>query len=423
MALDLDALARALVESSPDYVVVFDADRRIRIVSDTTLELVNLSRDQAVGRRLTDLFDHSDYLGHARNTFEILDQVLAHVLATGVGHDDDDASRATRDLDVRPASVRLHPIRRDGEVVGATFTTRDLEMSGSLMFRRAAVGMAHVDRKGNLREANESLLELVGRERAEVQGQPFVRLVHPDDLDTGRSAIDDVLHGRAPDRQVELRLRRADGEERWALVSASSNHLGGEGVGGACVVVQDVTERVRLRDDLVAARERLQSLALHDSLTGLPNRTYLAHRLDDAQRAAARSGRHTAVLFVDLDGFKSVNDSVGHAAGDLLLVEVAERIASTLRPSDFAARFGGDEFVVACTNLSADPGDARAEAMAIAERICMALALPYTAGDHAWMLGASIGVAVSAAGDMTPDELLTAADADMYRAKASRSLG
>ena len=423
MATDLDALARALVESSPDYVVVFDADRRVRLVSDMTLELANLTREQAVGHRLTELFDHSDYLGFARNTFEILDQVLGHVLATGIGHDDDDASRATRDFEVRPASVRLHPIREGGVVVGAVFTTRDLEMSGSLMFRRAAVGMAHVDRKGNVREANDALLALVGRERSEVQGEPFARIVHPDDHDTGRSAIDDVLHGRAPDRQVELRLDRDDGEERWALVSASSNHLGGEGVGGACVVVQDVTERVRLRDDLVSARERLQSLALHDSLTGLPNRTYLLHRLGDAQRAAARTGRHTAVLFIDLDGFKSVNDSVGHAAGDRLLVEVGERLTATLRPADLASRFGGDEFVVACTELSADPADARAEAMTIAERICMALAMPFTTGDHAWMLGASIGIALSQGGTETPDELLTAADADMYRAKGARPLG
>ena len=417
-----DALARAVVESSPDLVVVYDADGRARLVSDGVCELVGLPRERLIGHRISEVIDDSDYLSFARDTYEILDQMVDHVIATGEAHVDDDGSRITRSFEIQPALLSLLPIRKDGAVVGAVFTAKDRMQSGSLMFRRAAVGMAHVDRRGNVREANDALLTLVERDRAKVQGAPFGNLLHPDDVDRGLAVVGDVLHGRAGERQAELRLAADEGEVRWALVSASSNQLGGEGVGGACVVVQDITTRVRLQDDLEAARERLQAMALHDPLTGLPNRTFLSHHLGDAQRAAQRGGRHVGVLFLDLDGFKAVNDSIGHRGGDRILQAVADRITATLRPLDFAARLGGDEFVVCCPDLDADEGVAREEASRIAERLAAVLSEPLVSDDHRWRLGASIGVAVSR-GEESPDDLLMVADAEMYRAKAARPLG
>jgi diguanylate cyclase (GGDEF)-like protein/PAS domain S-box-containing protein len=151
--------------------------------------------------------------------------------------------------------------------------------------------------------------------------------------------------------------------------------------------------------------------ALHDPLTGLANRTFLAAQLDRALRGAMRDGRTVAVLLLDVDRFKVVNDALGHTAGDQLLREVADRLRTIVRDADVAARLGGDEFVVACPRI-AHPHDVAV----LGQRIVDAFAQPFQAGGRAWHLGASIGIALSCPGT-TADELLRDADMAMYRAK------
>lgn len=173
-------------------------------------------------------------------------------------------------------------------------------------------------------------------------------------------------------------------------------------------------ERGRLEGELADERAKLAHLATHDPLTQLPNRTLLYDRIAHALRASRRYGGLTAVLFVDLDGFKAVNDLCGHETGDLLLVEVAERLASVVRPSDTVARLGGDEFVVLCERL-----DGAGEATAVAERVLEALRLPFTAGERAPAISASLGIAFPADGE-EPDALVGRADLAMYAAKRRR---
>jgi diguanylate cyclase (GGDEF)-like protein len=176
---------------------------------------------------------------------------------------------------------------------------------------------------------------------------------------------------------------------------------------GAVLAMDDVTERR-------AMEERLRTAALHDGLTGLPNRSLLADRLEQALLEARRSGTRIAVLYCDLDGFKSVNDGFGHTTGDQVLVAAAARLSATLRPGDTVARLGGDEFVLMCPRVE----DA-ADAAVIAERVTAAMAapVPTPAGDQ--QVGISVGLVLSQP-DSTPETLLTAADEAMYAVKRHR---
>jgi diguanylate cyclase (GGDEF)-like protein/PAS domain S-box-containing protein len=173
---------------------------------------------------------------------------------------------------------------------------------------------------------------------------------------------------------------------------------------------EEVTERKRVE-------ERLLHDALHDVLTGLPNRLFFMERLAQAMaRARRRSGETFAVLFMDLDRFKLVNDSLGHPAGDELLGGVARRLLGCLRPSDTVARFGGDEFAVLLEDLAGPAGATR-----VAERIQEAVATPFTLGGYEVFTGVSIGIALPSGLEDKPEELLQNADTAMYRAKSSRT--
>ncbi|MDR7276929.1 GGDEF domain-containing protein [Catenuloplanes atrovinosus] len=167
----------------------------------------------------------------------------------------------------------------------------------------------------------------------------------------------------------------------------------------------------------LARSARLARARLHDALTGLPNRALILERVDEAVAARRRtrpggSEGMVAVLFLDLDGFKPVNDAYGHAAGDALLKQVAARLTDTIRPEDTAGRFGGDEFLVLCRGLP-DRDDARA----IADRIRRRISEPYDVGGHTVIIGASIGIAVLDDGAQEPDALIHSADLALYRAK------
>ena len=204
---------------------------------------------------------------------------------------------------------------------------------------------------------------------------------------------------------TQWRVRHHDGSWRHAEVVAN-NSLGDPTVSGIVLTMRDVSERKALE-------EELKHQAFHDELSGLANRALFLDRLEHALARAARSRSLLAVLFLDLDDFKLVNDSFGHAAGDGLLVAVAGRLANSLRAGDTAARFGGDEFAVLLEEISG-----LEEASQVAERIITELRQPWAVGDHEVQVHASIGIAIGAAGAESPAELLQAADVAMYSAKS-----
>jgi diguanylate cyclase (GGDEF)-like protein len=170
--------------------------------------------------------------------------------------------------------------------------------------------------------------------------------------------------------------------------------------------------RKELQAQLAEEQARLAHQALHDALTGLPNRVFFLERLAQAVDAATRRSIRSAVLFVDIDRFKAINDVAGHAAGDQLIVGVAARLHDTLRPGDTVARLGGDEFVILCENLL----DAQSEAIGIAERICAVMVKPFSTPNSELFTSASIGVAFVKPGD-DPHVLVARADSAMYMAK------
>ena len=232
-----------------------------------------------------------------------------------------------------------------------------------------------------------------------------LELDHPDDMEIiERNWVGALREERS--RTAAYRARRRDGSIVWLETTLRAvRSPGGEAQEMVCVS-RDISERK-------SAELELAHRALHDGLTGLPNRTLFLDRLGQALRRARRRDRGVAVVFLDLDRFKLVNDSLGHKAGDRLLVDVAMRLSSALRPSDTLARFGGDELTLLCEDI----GDVE-HARAIAQRLLDTFAEPFLVQDGEAFLQASVGIALSRDGFEAPEDLIRDADAAMYRAKA-----
>jgi diguanylate cyclase (GGDEF)-like protein/PAS domain S-box-containing protein len=204
----------------------------------------------------------------------------------------------------------------------------------------------------------------------------------------------------------EIDVVRADGTTRSMLVHMLAHRDPQGEIEHVSGVLRDISERK-------AFERRLEHEATHDPLTGLPNRSLLLDRLSLALARSTRLGTGVGVLFCDLDHFKIVNDSLGHSAGDRLLVSIAERLEGQLRPGDTVSRFGGDEFVILCEDL-----DDTDDAITVAKRVDHALGQTFRLDDQEIHVGVSIGIAVAVAGQGEPEALIRNADAAMYRAKA-----
>ncbi|GAA3162498.1 EAL domain-containing protein [Blastococcus jejuensis] len=250
-----------------------------------------------------------------------------------------------------------------------------------------------------LAHVNDAFCSLVGLRAEQLLGTGWIDAIHPDDLDPVIEQVSAALDGGEVETQA--RLVRDDGTIRTTVIRFS--HLFTPGVGAGFVgTIEDITDRL-------AFEAKLAHQANHDPLTGLPNRTLLSQYVSG--RFVAGSG-DLACLFLDLDNFKVVNDSLGHTAGDELLVEVAERLRATVRPGDLVARFGGDEFVVVCENVG------EADAVALAERVSVALARPMRLGGVDIRPYASVGVTVQTDEHHVAEDLIRDCDIAMYQAKA-----
>ena len=221
-----------------------------------------------------------------------------------------------------------------------------------------------------------------------------------------------TLAAQLPFRDLELLRQRPDGAMHWISVSGVPvfDHLGA--LRGYRGVGRDINERKR-------AETQVERLAFYDALTGLPNRRLLLDRLQHAALATERSSTQGALLFIDLDNFKDLNDTLGHDTGDQLLVQVAQRLSGCVREVDTVARFGGDEFVVLVEGLSADVPQASAQAALVASHILTTLGKPYALGSVNHHSTPSIGIALFGQQTCSVDELLKHADLAMYQAKAA----
>lgn len=245
--------------------------------------------------------------------------------------------------------------------------------------------------------------ELLGVPVAALLGRNALDLFEGDNKPLLRDAVAEISNcGESTTVSSDLRVRREDRGERWVSIRIT-NHFDTPAIGGWVVNLHDRTERK-------TAEHLLAQTARHDSLTGLPNRL---HMVEQINAMLATSPGTTALLFCDLDGFKAVNDKMGHGAGDEVLTSVAGRWSSLLRPNDVLGRWGGDEFLVACPNVRS-PEDATD----IADRLLSSLAERINIVGGSAQLGTSVGIAFHNPGE-TVDELVRRADAAMYGAKRS----
>jgi len=268
-------------------------------------------------------------------------------------------------------------------------------------FHSAPTGMALVRLDDSrIVDANQSLADMLARPLSSLVGIGIREITHPDDLRAAATQRARLELGIADTYLLEQRYVRSDGAFVWARTRVSVTE--DEGVALAITHIEDVTEQRMVAEQLTHA-------ATHDGLTELPNRAALVERLDELL-ARADVGQ-VSVLFIDLDNFKIVNDSLGHGVGDELLRQVASRLRHVMRDTDRLARLGGDEFVV-LVDGGVDPA-------VVAERLRRAVQRPIVIDEHELVVTASIGFAVNSSSELTADELLRDADAAMYRAKAA----
>ncbi len=238
------------------------------------------------------------------------------------------------------------------------------------------------------------------------------QLVHPDDKARVLEAVQLHLAGQFSEFVQEYRIRCKDGSWKWVLARGMAlDDPGRPGHVRMIGVNSDITERKEVE-------ARIEYLAYYDPLTGLANRKLLHDRMLQALAAAQRSQQHGALLFIDLDGFKPVNDLWGHGVGDQMLIQVAQRMKHCLRSGDTVSRIGGDEFVILIQNLGTQREEAAQQASMIAEKVLTSFHPPFRMGEHEFHGGASAGVTLFQDQCIAPDTLLGQADSAMYRAKS-----
>ncbi|MEJ5868303.1 diguanylate cyclase [Pseudokineococcus sp. 5B2Z-1] len=404
-------LLGGVLASAQEGVVVVDAAGRVLLDNEAARDLLGVPAD-ASRRAQDDAF------------------ALLHVDGTPVPEDEMPLVRALRgarttgaelllrrsDGTARRVVVTAHPLPGPAGAHGAVATlhdvTREREAAQALaeserLCRRALdaspLGMLVLpldERPRCVLRTNPALERLLAR--TDLPGEDVADVVDPTDLPLLTAELDALADG-APPRRVDVRLLGPGGRRLRASCTASVVRQG-DGRREAVLLLEDLTARHE-------AERALAHAARHDPLTGAPNRRVLTERLDALVGGGARDGARVGVVYLDLDGFKDVNDAEGHAVGDAVLREAARRLDAVVRPGDTVARLGGDEFVVVCPDLSAE-----ADLAAVAQRVVDALGAPYAPPARRHRVTASAGTALAAPGEDAA-ALLARADAAMYAAK------
>jgi diguanylate cyclase (GGDEF)-like protein/PAS domain S-box-containing protein len=393
---------KALVSNATDIIVVTDRGGVMQYVSPAFQRILGRSAEPFKDESLA-AFMHHDDLDRIAQEFPPLLEDPSRVLRTVVRSQDADGrwrhfeatiTNHLDDPDVHGIVGNLHDITE----------LREAHERFRSAFENAPIGMAMSDLEGRIIRANPAMGGIVGWTPDELVGMCVHDLTHPDEKVMSSTEMQRLVASGSVGYQIEKRYMHRAGHEVWvsASVSCVRDELGrpmyliGQ--------VEDITERRALR-------ERLAYAAIHDPLTSLPNRELFMDRLEVALRRADRGEHRVAVIFLDLDRFKLINDSLGHDVGDQVLSAVADRLSSVMRASDTLARFGGDEFTVLCDDVSHEE-----DSLEVGQRLMMAMAQPLALPSGEVFVSLSVGIALS--GDSESGAtVLRNADIAMYRAK------
>ena len=404
-----------IVESSQDAILSVSSDGVLRSWNGGACRLFGWVDRDMIGAPL-DLL-----LQPARAAED--DAVFRRVLG-GEHVDHHESEWLDREGQSIPIRLSASPLREGGQVVGASAIVQDITESRQaaerlLLERKRLTHAEEIGQMGNWEwdyvadhiEWSDQLYRLFGVTRDQFGGDfdAYLALVHPDDRVGFAEHIERVIETRMFEPR-EHRIALAGGEVRHVLARGEVVVDGSGEVTGMVGTAVDITDRKLAEDAIRDSREAMAHQALHDGLTGLPNRTLLQDRLQQALARGQRDGSRVALLFLDIDRFKMVNDSLGHAFGDELLIQIATRLDSALRPTDSVARFGGDELAVLCEDIEGEQG------IHVAERVMEAMDRPFDLRGREFFATASVGVAFSDSED-TAESLLRDADVAMYRAK------
>ena len=405
-----DERLREMIESASDAFVAMDAGGVIVDWNPAAERFFGWSRSDALGRRVSDTIVPDRY----RATH---DQGLARYFDTG-------------EAPVFNRRVEVEALHRDGHEVAVELSVWPVRQSDAVRFnafvhdisaRREAqaaterfqiafdgapIGMVITDVAGRFIQANGAYCAMLGYSQDELLGMAFSDITPADELATSVELFERAVTGELRTYRLEKRYVHADGHLVWVSLNVSAVPAGGGGVAYLIGQIEDISERK-------AAEAALTRAALHDGLTGLPNRLLLTDRLRQAMRHGERARSSLALMFVDLDHFKEVNDRFGHDGGDRVLCCVAERLVANIRPADTCARLGGDEFVILLEDVDEH------EATALARRITDAVQAPWRLDDQGVTITASVGVVITGPSRADAQGLLRHADAAMYRAKAA----
>lgn len=285
---------------------------------------------------------------------------------------------------------------------------RDSEQRFRNAFTYAPIGIALVSATGQWLKVNRALSDILGYSAEEFLASDFQSMIFSEDIGAALVRINQLLAGKTANTQMEQRYVHKKGHTVWVLWSGS---IASDANAEHTVLIfqlHDITDKK-------IVEEKLQHEANHDALTGLPNRAFFMRRLAEAlQKFRQNPKYHVSVLFIDLDRFKYVNDSLGHLVGDRLLVGISERLSECMRPPDIVARLGGDEFVILVEGRYYNE-----KVTQIAERIQGKFSLPFKIGTHDIYSSASIGILHASEKHMTSEDMMRDADTAMYHAKRS----
>jgi len=402
-----------LFENTPLAILMAGTDENVVAVNPAFESLFGFSSDEVVGRRINDLITPPDRHEEASRLSR---------RAFGGESVAQRTVRARKDGTSVPVQIFGVPVIQDGNValvygiyvdqterLRAEAALRESEEKFRSLAEQSLQGI-FVLKHGRIAYANQMMADITGYDLKDFLGfdqKALERIIHPADRTFVLAAANgfEIGDGKVSP-QSEYRLITKSGAVKWVLQQTRTVQFDGDlGVEGVLV---EITKRKH-------AEEQLLQSALHDSLTGLPNRASFHDRVDLAlERTRGRSQSPFAVLFLDLDRFKLINDGYGHQAGDRLLVEIAHRLRRAVRPGDTVARLGGDEFTVLIPDIKGSE-----EAVSVAQRIHTALSKPFQVGNQEIFTSASTGIAISSPQYENPDEILRDADIAMYQAKAN----